>query len=80
MHKLPRSINNNTIEATSRIDQAQVICPKAALRIKGNPIPPTLLPTNAIPVAIPLLRSNQWDTTASAVVVRNAELPPLNTP
>lgn len=74
--RFPSSINTRAINATSRMAHAQRRCSRAGFSTSGNTMPPTLLPTNVMPEAKPRRASNQCATTASAVVVRKAELVP----
>ncbi len=80
IHRFPTIIITSAINAIILMAQAQLNFSNAGFNTNGNMIPPTLLPTNAIPLAVALLLSNQCATTANAVVVKNAELTPPRIP
>lgn len=79
-NRLPTTKSINTTPATSRIDHAQLRCASAGCSASGNTMPPKLDPIRVIPVASPLLASNQWAIADKATVVRKAPLMPPKIP
>jgi hypothetical protein len=59
IHTFPTPINSKMINANTRIAHAHPNLSNSGFKIKGNTIPPKLLPINTIPFALPLRTSNQ---------------------